>query len=181
MNVMTRALLKTIGDTVLEKFPFSLKITVWGDLVNTMNGERKPNVGVGFPKDRVFIVLTKRDIPKLIKDFQQFLATFKEIEKIYPSTKWAYDKVNSLTLLISKQWQGGCCGRKNITKFKRSCKNPGNRDNLCFWRCLAIELFKNKQIIQPKSTEQKEKALMLKQKAEHKEEKVALTQVSNIP
>jgi hypothetical protein len=187
LHRLCNAIVQRVLTTTLAEFKFSVKAVLYGDLVNTETGERKVDFPCYFPKDRYEKVHSKTDATKYGKAFDVYLGSFTEAEQIYPSTKWKYDAVRKLGFLINKQHTGGCAKHANLTRYGRSLKNPDNVDDLCFWRCVVIQLLKHdsKSIGKRNSKEQREQAQHWKLQAEQAlgmdmNDKVALDDVPKI-
>lgn len=79
-----------------------------------------------------------------MQEFSTYIEQFMELDDLYPSTKWKYDVVTGIGFHINKQYTRGCQVKRVNNIYKRVLKTPDNKkDNLCFWRCLAIQLYKD--------------------------------------
>jgi len=169
---ISKHILETTTETVLKHFNFQMKVIIYGEIINTFTGESKEHFPHYFPTDALIKISNQSDKDKMIRSFTRALKEFTNTDKLYPSTKWKYDKITGLGIKIFKNYTGGCKGAKaiNIPGWsKRAIKNPDNKDNLCFWRCLAILLYQGefKSIREKNSALQRQIALELKVKANY--------------
>ena len=106
------------------------------------------------------------------KDFTQIFeglnSLFNHLENapLQEDTKKKLHEVSAMKLKIAKRNFGGCINYKTpiYLQNKRCVLQPANKDNLCFWRCLAIALYRDTipNIDKQTSKIQKEKAIELK-------------------
>jgi hypothetical protein len=171
--------------SLLEQFSFYCKIELNYVLVNIEDGSTMTK-SYSIPSDHTFLVRNEKDIENCKKMIESFLNSFLESDSVLPNTKWRIHEFLHFKIKIAKAQHGGC---KNYVadiqlKKKKCLLNPDNKDNLCFWRCLAIALNENidKSIVKKNSKSQRIKALELREDYEKnsKRESVLLADLPNI-
>jgi hypothetical protein len=101
---------------------------------------------VVFPPDCTWTVSSPREIEKFKKQLGNLFDSLIDGSK-YPSTKYRLHSIRSfVTKFALQSWAG--CGtyvHKNNNDFKnvKCVINPTDKDDMCFWRCLAIGLRQN--------------------------------------
>jgi hypothetical protein len=158
LHTKTQSITRTVLSTLLSQFKFSVKLYLSGDLVNTETGERITDYPTYYPIRAYKHVHSQAQLDLYLQEFATYVQQFQSREEIYPSTKYKYDVVTGIGFHVSKQYTGGCTNHKNNTQYKRVLKNPDNKDNFCFWRCLVMALFNNIKILKKDSREQRTRA-----------------------
>lgn len=172
MRTLASQITQLVVDNILPIFKFDLQIFAFGRIINTRTGEYKDDIRASFRlrDNHTFDMLRERgDAQKIIEAFGQFLETVPSNEKLYPSTEWKFQCIRSLQFDIFKVQAGGCANHPILQdKYpglfnKRQIHNSGDKDNLCFWRCLAMAL--DPGCYDTKGKKQRIKAQELQQRA----------------
>ncbi|PRP87898.1 hypothetical protein PROFUN_02635 [Planoprotostelium fungivorum] len=132
---------------VLESYPFYFKIELNCTLVNIEDGTTIDKTYM-FPADHAIKISSIKHISDLNNTLQ------------------LVHKFIAFKLKLAKSQKGGCKGYAVDLglKNKRCLKNPDLKDNLCFWRSIAIALYESscQGIQQANSKQQREKAIALR-------------------
>ena len=179
----TEATLKAL----LSKYHFHLKFEFLVEMLN-IDGVTTNIQSFPFPKDKTLDV-NKLNFNKVMNGIKgSFVSLIKDAED-HGDTKWILHALHSMTLKIAKNQYGGCENYKlpqNLFEGKKCIIQPSNKDNLCFWRCLAMSLFPTiKNIKKPHIVAQKQKAIKLQNKycqflGKDRENFVNLSEILNI-
>ena len=123
-----------------------------------------------FPKKGTFPIQKEFEIKKMGEALKALFETIHE--QPLDNTSQRIVGYKSLTIKILRRPSGGCVDKSkcdppkgNIVTKKTLMQVGGiGKDNLCFWRCLAIGKYEstNKNITKQNSTFQKEKAIELR-------------------
>eukprot|EP01124_Arcella_intermedia_P025892 TRINITY_DN4735_c1_g1_i16.p1 TRINITY_DN4735_c1_g1~~TRINITY_DN4735_c1_g1_i16.p1 ORF type:complete len:238 (-),score=46.38 TRINITY_DN4735_c1_g1_i16:553-1266(-) len=146
-----------------HKMRFFLKIELGIDLLDVETGEIRENVKFHFPKAGVWGFRIESDIEKFKKTENEVIE--KLLKRPLDSTKLHFHKLRGLTLKVANRQFGGCKNYKSTFGAKsRCCLNPSGKDDLCFWRCLAIGLYEKTipTISKKNAAIQRQKAICLR-------------------
>ena len=140
---------------VVENLQFYLKFE-FNIVMISIDDPQDQRVKVySFPEDHSLLIKNKN----FTLLFESLKGMFDKLEQLPDDTKWRVHEIQSMTLKITKSYFGGCVGYK-LSEKSRCLIQPDSVDNLCFWRCLAICIFREKipNITKRHSKEQREKA-----------------------
>ncbi|PRP83717.1 hypothetical protein PROFUN_03872, partial [Planoprotostelium fungivorum] len=150
---------------VLESYPFYFKIELNCTLVNIEDGTTIDKTYL-FPADHAIKISSIKHISDLNNTLQLWIQNSFATDDSVPDTKHRVHEFIAFKLKLAKSQQGGCKGYTvdSGLKNKRCLKNPDLKDNLCFWRCIAIALYESscQGIQQANSKQQREKAIALR-------------------
>ncbi|PRP77292.1 hypothetical protein PROFUN_05537 [Planoprotostelium fungivorum] len=150
---------------VLESYPFYFKIELICTLVNIEDGTTIDKTYL-FPADHAIKISSIKHISDLDNTLQLWIQNSFAADDSVPDTKHRVHEFIAFKLKLAKSQQGGCKGYTVDAglKNKRCLKNPDLKDNLCFWRSVAIALYESsyQQIGKKDSKIQREKATALR-------------------
>ncbi|PRP74545.1 hypothetical protein PROFUN_16126 [Planoprotostelium fungivorum] len=150
---------------VLESYPFYFKIKLNCTLVNIEDGTTIDKTYL-FPADHAIKISSIKHISDLNNTLQLWIQNSFAADDSVPDTKHRVHEFIAFKLKLAKSQQGGCKGYTVDAglKNKRCLKNPDLKDNLCFWRSIAIALYESsyQHIGKKDSNIQREKAIDLR-------------------
>eukprot|EP01124_Arcella_intermedia_P025889 TRINITY_DN4735_c1_g1_i12.p1 TRINITY_DN4735_c1_g1~~TRINITY_DN4735_c1_g1_i12.p1 ORF type:complete len:443 (-),score=116.85 TRINITY_DN4735_c1_g1_i12:553-1881(-) len=146
-----------------HKMRFFLKLELQIDLLNVETGELQQNVQFQFPKSGVWGFRISSDIDKFRKTENEIIDNL--LGRNLDNTKLHFHNLKGVTLKVANRQFGGCKLYKSTFRAKsRCCLNPSGKDDLCFWRCLAIGLYEKTipTISKKNAAIQRQKAICLR-------------------
>ncbi|PRP78488.1 hypothetical protein PROFUN_13563 [Planoprotostelium fungivorum] len=122
---------------------YSVKLELNCTLVNIEDGTTIEKTYL-FPADHAIKISSIKHISDLNNTLQLWIQNSFAADDAVPDTKHRVHEFIAFKLKLAKSQQGGCKGYTVDLglKNKRCLKNPDLKDNLCFWRSIAIALEK---------------------------------------